>query len=99
MAICAAGSTCWELAHLGVPALAVIVADNQIRVAAGLHEAGVLRSAGWFDRISDGELASAIDTLRRDAGRAEMSRRGRALVDGLGADRVVEAMRLVAVDA
>jgi len=99
MAICAAGSTCWELAHLGVPALAVIVADNQINVATGLHEAGVLRSAGWFDRISDDELASAIDALRRDAGRGEMSCRGRALVDGLGADRVVEAMRLAAVDA
>jgi UDP-2,4-diacetamido-2,4,6-trideoxy-beta-L-altropyranose hydrolase len=99
MAICAAGSTCWELAHLGVPALAVIVADNQIKVATGLHEAGVLRSAGWFDKISDDELASAIDALRRDVGRGKMSRRGRALVDGLGADRVVEAMRLAAVDA
>jgi UDP-2,4-diacetamido-2,4,6-trideoxy-beta-L-altropyranose hydrolase len=99
MAICAAGGTCWELAHLGVPALALVVADNQIKVAAGLHEAGVLRNAGWFDRVSDAELASAIDALRRDGGREEMSRRGRALIDGLGADRVVEAMRLAAVDA
>lgn len=99
MAVCAAGSTCWELAHLGVPALAVIVADNQVKVATGLHAAGVLRNAGWFDAVSDADLASAIDGLRQDADRAEMSRRGRALVDGLGADRVVDAMRLAAVDA
>jgi UDP-2,4-diacetamido-2,4,6-trideoxy-beta-L-altropyranose hydrolase len=99
MAVCAAGSTCWELAHLGVPALTLVVADNQLRVATGLHDAGVIRNLGWFDAVSDADLASAIDALRRDDGRAEMSRRGRALVDGRGADRVVEAMRLAAVEA
>jgi UDP-2,4-diacetamido-2,4,6-trideoxy-beta-L-altropyranose hydrolase len=94
LAICAAGGTCWELAHLGVPALTLVVAANQARVAAGLHDAGIVRNAGWFDAVSDADLASAIDALRRDNARAEMSRRGRALVDGLGADRVVDAMRL-----
>src|SRR5262249_17918730 len=90
LAICAAGSTCWELAHLGVPALTLIVADNQVNVAAGLQEAGAARSAGWFDAVSDDALASAIEALRRDGpAREAMSRRGRALVDGLGADRVV----------
>jgi UDP-2,4-diacetamido-2,4,6-trideoxy-beta-L-altropyranose hydrolase len=99
MAICAAGSTCWELAYLGVPALTLVVAGNQTPIATGLHEAGIVRNAGWFDAVSDHELALAIDTLRRDEARAEMSRRGRALVDGFGADRVVEAMRLAAVEA
>jgi UDP-2,4-diacetamido-2,4,6-trideoxy-beta-L-altropyranose hydrolase len=92
LAICAAGSTCWELAHLGVPALTLVVAANQMGVAAGLHDAGVIRSLGWFDHVSDTDVALAIETLRRDDRRAEMSRRGRALVDGRGADRVVEAM-------
>lgn len=99
MAICAAGSTCWELAYLGVPALTLVVAGNQTPIASGLHEAGVVRNAGWFDAVSDNELGLAIDALRRDEARVEMSRRGRALVDGFGADRVVEAMRLAAVEA
>jgi UDP-2,4-diacetamido-2,4,6-trideoxy-beta-L-altropyranose hydrolase len=100
LAVCAGGSTCWELGHLGVPALTLVVADNQQRVAAALHDAGVVRNLGWFDRVSDESLASAIDDLRRDRGaRQEMSRRGRTLVDGRGAGRVVETMRLAAVGA
>lgn len=97
LAICAAGTTCWELACLGVPALTMVVADNQCRVAAAMGEAGINRSLGWFNAVSDGELATAIETMRRDDARGEMSRRGRALVDGLGANRVVEAMRAVVV--
>jgi UDP-2,4-diacetamido-2,4,6-trideoxy-beta-L-altropyranose hydrolase len=99
MAICAAGSTCWELACLGVPALTLIVADNQARVAEGLHGLGVVRNLGWFDAVSDADIAAAIELLRRDAARVEMSRRGRELVDGRGADRVVNAMRLTTVEA
>ena len=95
LVICAGGSTCWELAHLGVPALTLILSENQQGIATGLDEAGVIRSAGWFDAISDDALAAAIETLRADPARAEMARRGRALVDGHGADRVVDAMRLV----
>jgi UDP-2,4-diacetamido-2,4,6-trideoxy-beta-L-altropyranose hydrolase len=99
MAVCAAGSTCWELACLGVPALTLVVADNQARVAEGLHGLEVVRNLGWFDAVSDAEVASAIERLRDDAARVEMSRRGRELVDGRGADRVVNAMRLAAVEA
>jgi spore coat polysaccharide biosynthesis predicted glycosyltransferase SpsG len=82
---------------LGVPALALVVADNQIGLAAGLHEAGTIRNVGWFDAISDGDLASEIERFRTDPARREMSRRGRELVDGRGADRVVETM-LAAVE-
>jgi spore coat polysaccharide biosynthesis predicted glycosyltransferase SpsG len=100
LVICAAGSTCWEAAHLGIPALTLVVADNQMRVAAGLSEAGVVRNAGWFHAVSDAALAAAIASLVRDgAARAEMSGRGRALVDGRGADRVVRAMRLALVES
>jgi UDP-2,4-diacetamido-2,4,6-trideoxy-beta-L-altropyranose hydrolase len=100
LVVCAAGSTCWELAHLGIPAITLVVADNQRRLASGLDAAGVVRSLGWFEAVTDSGIAAAIEALRRDgAARAEMSRRGRALVDGRGADRVVEAMRLAAVGA
>lgn len=43
LAIAAAGSTCWELASLGVPIIALVTADNQIRVAQAIEELGL----GW----------------------------------------------------
>ena len=92
IAVAAAGSVCWELAYLGIPALLLVVADNQEAIARGLHAAGVARSLGWFDRVSDDALTAAVGALAGDPARAEMSRNGRQLVDGHGAARVVEAL-------
>ena len=38
LAITAAGSTCWELACLGVPAVTIVTAENQRRIAASLSQ-------------------------------------------------------------
>jgi spore coat polysaccharide biosynthesis predicted glycosyltransferase SpsG len=38
LAVTAAGSTCWELAFLGVPALTIAVAENQRPIAASLSQ-------------------------------------------------------------
>src|SRR5208282_5813137 len=40
VAISAAGSTCWELCLLGLPALLIDVADNQTALAAELERRG-----------------------------------------------------------
>lgn len=92
LAVVAAGSICYELAYLGVPGLTVIVADNQQCISRGLHHAGVTRDLGWADELSDRTIVDAVDSLRHDPARAAMSRCGRALVDGGGADRVVAEM-------
>ena len=96
LAIVAAGSICWELAFLGVPALTFTVADNQELIAHGVQEAGAARSLGWFDRVSDGEIVAALEALSDGAERSAMSRRARALVDGRGGSRVVAVMRSAA---
>ena len=92
IAVVAAGSVCWELAYLGIPALLLVVADNQEAIARGLHDAGVARSLGWFDRVTDDALAAEVVALAADPARAEMSRKGRHLIDGRGASRVVDAL-------
>ena len=93
LAISAAGSTCWELACIGVPAIVIAVADNQRDIARGVDEAGTARNLGWWESVGAADIAAAVDGLVHDAAaRRAMRRRGRALVDGRGAERVVAAV-------
>lgn len=47
IAVAAGGSTCWELACLGLPTALVVLAENQRQVAQGLDAAGVSLQLGW----------------------------------------------------
>lgn len=93
LAVTAAGSTCWELAFLGVPALTIAVAPNQRPIAESLSRAGVARDLGWYADVNEETLANAVGELARDrAARTRQSEAGRRLVDGAGAERVVRRL-------
>lgn len=93
VAISASGSSCWELACLGLPMLLIITADNQRGVAARLQELGVAEVLGWHEDFPAADSLSRITGLLNDqARRSRMSMLGRCLVDGQGAARVIEAM-------
>ncbi len=88
------GSTCWELAFMGVPGLTIIRAENQRLIAEELDAAGILLNLGGEAGLSEGKVATAIDALLASPDRrGEMSRKGQALVDGQGASRAIEAIR------
>jgi RimJ/RimL family protein N-acetyltransferase len=93
VAISAAGSTCWELCLLGLPALLVDVADNQTEVARELDRRGCAIRVG--DRSVSAEKIA--DELTRLVGshelRRSLSQRSRQLVDGNGATRIVSVLR------
>lgn len=90
LAVSAAGSTAWELAFMGVPALLVSVAENQRPVAAALEHHGAAVDLGWHTELEGERLRNHLEGLIRDRdARSEMTRRGQELVDGEGADRVV----------
>ena len=94
LAVTAAGSTCWELACLGVPMVTVVTADNQIVVERTLRNAGASASAGAIDDAMDARLREAVARLMaEDAKRRRMALCGRALVDGRGAARVARAIQ------
>ncbi len=96
IAVAAAGSTSWELAFMGLPTLAMTLSDNQRPVAVKLDAIGVSRSLGWRDDVTAATIAKAVNALLDDeAARHAMSSRGRELVDGRGADRVVDVMHSV----
>jgi UDP-2,4-diacetamido-2,4,6-trideoxy-beta-L-altropyranose hydrolase len=93
VAISASGSSCWELACLGLPMLLIITADNQRGVAARLQELGIAEVLGWHEDFPAADSLSRITSLLSDQSRrSRMSTLGRNLVDGQGAARVIEAM-------
>lgn len=93
LAICGGGSTCYELAYLGTPAAAVILAENQMPVVAACAQAGCVEPLGWFGHLTPPGIAAVAGGLLEEAPRrAAMSRAGRLLVDGRGSRRVVRAI-------
>ncbi len=94
VAISGAGITCWEMCFLGLPAIIIDVAENQRPVAQKLSRLGVAIHAGSVQDVTSETIAAKLKLLLDSTElRAEMSRRGRELVDGRGADRVVSAMK------
>jgi len=86
----AGGSTTWERCRLGVPALAIICAENQREVVHLLVEAGVQFGLDAPDRD---QIAAAISSLLCDFDvRRRLSDRASILVDGHGAERIAECL-------
>ena len=93
LAIGATGASTWERAALGLPALAVSVAENQRDIARYAAKSGLLTWLGDAQSISLSEWKLGIDeacsspeALRRQ------SRAGLALIDAYGVARVAEHM-------
>jgi len=85
LAISGGGTTCWELAFMGVPNLIVILAENQRPIAEGLDRAGVAVNSGWYTDLSSAEITRTLTHLLvEEKQRARMSQRARELVDGKG---------------
>ena len=93
MAISAAGSTCWELCLMGVPALLIDVADNQKALAEELQRRECAIHLG--DRtVPEKRITEALGSLADSQRlRKSLAARARELVDGHGARRVVATVR------
>lgn len=96
--ICAGGVTSYEAAFMGLPAIIIATADNQVPSAKALHKLGVAEYLGPLEEVSDEQIRDAVRELLDDpARRRMMSEAGMALVDGKGAERVVEAILYIGV--
>ena len=92
-AISGGGTTCWELAFMGLPFATVILAENQRRSAENLAEKKVAVNLGWYEDIKPDMAAEAIAKLLADrALRQSMSNQGKTLIDGQGAQRVAKLL-------
>jgi len=90
VAVAGAGTTFWEMCFLGLPGILLVIAGNQQRVAATADQMGIACSLGDAAEVSAsaiaGKLAALLNSYEK---RSSQSERGRALVDGRGAERVV----------
>jgi spore coat polysaccharide biosynthesis protein SpsF len=88
-AIISFGVTAYELAALGVPALYVALSEDHRTSALGAQALGFGRIGGMARTLDPRALGEAAARLWQDEARlTAMSRAGRAVIDGRGAERL-----------
>lgn len=93
IAISGGGTTLYELAATGTPAISLCLADNQKRNVKGMAEKGVVIGIGQTGGISDRKFCKKIQELVENYElRKKMSFLGQRLVDGNGAYRVTRVI-------
>jgi len=91
VAISAGGQTLYELARVGVPTIAVAVADNQLTNIYGWEQVGFAERAGAStDEELTGRIRQKIELLEDNKLRQCKSKVGRKVIDGAGCSRIVE---------
>jgi len=94
LAICAAGSTCWELAYSCVPMLLVVTASNQAGVARALVRARIALVLSSSPDLDERTVLESLRKVMRDEHlRQSMADMGRGIVDGRGVGRVVKILK------
>lgn len=93
LAVSGGGSTCWELAFMGVPTCVIVTAENQRRIAMGLDREEFAKNLGQSEDVTVEAIAKSVTKLMSNQNlRQSMSDNGRRLVDGFGLQRVLSAM-------
>jgi spore coat polysaccharide biosynthesis predicted glycosyltransferase SpsG len=91
LAIGAASSASWERCALGLPAVLVTMADNQVDVERSLVEAGAAEAIGWHTAVTASDIERTVRALRADPRRvAAMSAAAARVTDGRGTERVAD---------
>ncbi len=99
VAVAAGGSTSWELAFMGLPSLVLVLAENQVSIAAALEGAGVSINLGTQTCVTTEKIAATLQALLTDVTRrTTMSQRGRQLVDGGGASRITTRLQSAGIN-
>jgi UDP-2,4-diacetamido-2,4,6-trideoxy-beta-L-altropyranose hydrolase len=90
LALGAGGATTWERCCVGLPALTLSIAPNQEALSRAAAEAGATVYLGRAGEVSGADLAGALARWIDDPGGLQrLSAHAMALVDGLGAERVM----------
>ncbi len=93
LALVSFGTTVYELAATGLPAIALAISEDHAQAAEIFARGGSLITLGLHSRISPEEIQTAVHHLLNDAPkRLEMARCGQTIVDGRGTERVAQIL-------
>ncbi len=93
LALVSFGTTVYELAAAGLPAIALSITEDHAQSAEVFAQGGSLRHLGLFSNVSEAQIQSAVrELLHGEQLRLGMAQRGQALVDGKGAERVAKLL-------
>jgi spore coat polysaccharide biosynthesis predicted glycosyltransferase SpsG len=98
LAVIGGGTMKFEVACLGLPAVLLAAADDQLAVGPSFAATGAAVWAGDGRTIEPQEVRRQVDALVADPVRTrEISARAQEVVDGLGAERLTRALEALAV--
>ena len=90
VAISAGGTTCWELAFMGLPSILLILAENQRAIAEKLATLNLAVNLGWHQDVKEQEIASTLSQLLQSPEqRSKMIKVSQQIVDGEGSSKIV----------
>lgn len=93
LALVSFGTTVYELAAAGLPAIALSITEDHAQSAEVFAQGGSLMHLGLFSAISAEQIRSAVgELLHGQQLRLGMGQRGQELVDGKGAERVAKLL-------
>ena len=98
LAISGGGQTLYELANTGTPTVAIQVAENQTPTLRAFAAEGAIEMVGKAEERSTIHRVKALveRLLANETDRQRLSRNGRRLVDGRGAERVARKIASLA---
>jgi UDP-2,4-diacetamido-2,4,6-trideoxy-beta-L-altropyranose hydrolase len=89
ISISAGGITLYELAATGTPTIVLCEEPFEVETAKRMEKAGMCINLGYAKNLNKNGLTSTVLSLIRDKKQREnMSKKGKALVDGRGVHRV-----------
>jgi len=93
LAISAGGSTCWELAFMGLSFILYPITKNQIVFSESIHVGGFGINLGFNNNLSNDEIGKKIEDLMKSSEkRTKMRDLGQKEIDGKGIIRVIQTM-------
>jgi UDP-2,4-diacetamido-2,4,6-trideoxy-beta-L-altropyranose hydrolase len=75
LSIGAGGTMNWERCYLGLPAVVIVIAENQSETSAALHRAAIVENLGWHARVTVADIAAAVARLAANAARLQVMSR------------------------
>lgn len=93
LAIGGGGATTWERMCVGLPALIISLAENQVKLSEDLAKINAIEYIGAYTEADSSSISAALNRLLQDEPRLKrMSEIGISSVDGKGCARVIDCL-------